>query len=138
MDPITRYILEQESRSKMEIQPRSGVGIYKLGDKYNQIRNCKPFRKTPTSKNLECQNGNVHLFFNSKSEVNQIELFSGSNVTFDGYNFFKRSYKDAVMFLKKKDPSIKVSKDQAISKMLGIRVWTDGDQSLDSVLISKE
>jgi hypothetical protein len=119
---------------KMEIVPKNGIGPIKLGMTFKQVKAAAPacnktFKKTKDSVHLtlDCDKLNIHVFFDKNGIANQIEAFEGSGVTYKNYDFFKRSYKDAVSFLKRFGSAEKV----------GIHLWSDDGETLDSVLIKK-
>jgi hypothetical protein len=126
----------------MEIKPKTGIGPIKLGMSMDQVKsvvkNCKPFKKTPTAPNItfDC-GGKLHIHFDRSGKVIEIEAFNGSGASYKGQNLFNGSYAKAVYFLKRHDPSISIKRDEAVSKKLGIRLWTRGEGSLDSVLIER-
>lgn len=141
MSKLNNYLsfLNEKITEGIEIKAKVGVASFKLGMKINQFKGCKPFKKTSTSKQdtLACHNGKVHIFFNSSGSCNQIEAFEGSNISYKGYNFFKKSFKDAIAFLKKEDSSTIIKGDQAVSRKLGIRLWSEDGKKLGSVLVAK-
>jgi len=117
------------------------VGEIKLGMPIEQVKkivpNCEEYQKSKESKHptLACDDLNIHIFFGKNGKCEGIEAHENSNISYKGHHFFKKSLKDNITFLQKLDPEIVETDDSWISKKLGIALWVEVEEDLNTVMV---